>query len=250
VPAIAVTAETGAALAGGDRVRVAVDASSSFDDEQSVIASRPDEGGDVVMLGAHLDSVVDGPGINDNGSGVAVLLELARWLAEARPGAPVRFAFWAGEEAGLYGSRDYVEGLDPSEAGAIRAYVNVDMVGSPNFATFVYDATASDPAGSRRIAALFQEALAAEGFESEPLDLGGASDHAPFEAAGIVTGGLYSGSDEHKTIAQAREYGGTPGEALDPCYHQSCDTVENISPDALRRHALALVAIVTALVTN
>jgi aminopeptidase S len=195
------------------------------------------------MLGGHLDSVLDGPGINDNGSGVALLLELATWLAAADPSAPVAFAFWGGEEVGLYGSRDYADDLDGGGLEAIRIYLNLDMVGSPNFATFVYEAGADAPPVAQEAARMLEDVLAARGFESVPLDLGGGSDHAPFQSAGVATGGLYSGSLERKTAAQADAYGGRAREPLDACYHQPCDTVENVSRTALRRHALAMVAL-------
>lgn len=248
VPVLAVTALVGAELDDGDVVHLSVRASTTFESSKSVIASLPDGASvDVVMLGGHLDSALDGPGINDNGSGVALLLELARWIARSDPSAPVRFAFWAGEEVGLYGSRDYVDGLDAAGLDAIRVYLNLDMLASPNFASFVYEASPADPAQARRVAELLEDALASRGFESEPLDLSGVSDHAPFGAAGVATGGIYAGSLEHKTRAQADAFGGNEGELLDPCYHQSCDTIANVNPAALRRHAFAIVSVLLAL---
>lgn len=251
VPAVAVTAIAGAALDDGDVVHLSVEGSSSFEGARSVLAARPEApAANVVMLGGHLDSALDGPGVNDNGSGVALLLELATWLAADEPGAPVRFAFWAGEEVGLYGSRDYVDDLDAAELGAIRVYLNLDMVGSPNFVSYVYAAGPADPAASRRVADLLEEALADRGFESEPLDLAGGSDHAPFESAGVATGGLYSGSLEHKTAGQADAYGGEADEPLDACYHQPCDTIDSVSRAALRRHALAIVSLLRSLLAS
>ena len=80
--------------------------------ENSVIAELPGENThNVVMAGAHLDSVVEGPGINDDGSGTAALLETALMMANSKPENTLRFAFWAGEELGLLGSTAYVEGL-------------------------------------------------------------------------------------------------------------------------------------------
>jgi hypothetical protein len=248
VPALAVTRDVGAELREGSLVRIGVRASTSFEDADSVIAELPANGSsDVVMLGAHLDSVMDGPGINDNGSGTALLLETARWLAGLDPAPAVRLGFWAGEEEGLYGSWEYAHALSSGERDEIAVYLNLDMVGSSNHVTFVYEASSGDPAMSRRVARLLERALADLGAESEPLDLHGSSDHASFEDVGIATGGLYSGSLETKTEQQAAAFGGTAGEPLDPCYHQPCDTVDQVSGSALSTHAAALVAVLTVL---
>ena len=65
------------------------------------------------MAGAHLDSVPEGPGINDDGSGVAAVLETAVQLGNSpHVHNAVRFGFWGAEELGLIGSRNYVESLD------------------------------------------------------------------------------------------------------------------------------------------
>ena len=130
------------------------------------------------MAGAHLDSVVAGPGLNDNGSGVAAVLEVAEQLA-SRPladGAALRVGFWSAEEIGLVGSRRYVRGLSAAERRRIRAYVNLDMVGSPGAKADVY---AGDGEAGRRIEAALREGLP-DGAGEERL--GGASDHASFAA--------------------------------------------------------------------
>ncbi|MGZ8607676.1 MAG: M20/M25/M40 family metallo-hydrolase [Actinomycetota bacterium] len=247
VPVVSVTAALGAAL-GGATVHVRVRAATSFADADSIVAEPAGaESSDVVMLGGHLDSVLDGPGINDNGSGTALLLEVARWLAGQDPIPAVRFAFWAGEEEGLYGSWDYAHALSSSERAAIDVYLNLDMVASPNHVTFVYEASAGDPPMNERVADLFERALDELGASSEPLDLHGSSDHAAFEDVGIATGGLYSGSQEVKSPGQAEAFGGAAGEPLDACYHQACDTLDNIGELALETHLRALVAVVTAL---
>jgi Peptidase family M28/PA domain len=248
VPVLSVTAETGRALAEGSVVRIRTSVSTSFESVRSVVAELPESADqDVVMLGGHLDSVMDGPGINDNGSGVALLLETARWAARLEPAPPVRFAFWAGEEEGLYGSWAYAHELGADELERIDVYLNLDMVASTNFVTFVYEASPEDPEIGRQVADLFTDALQDLGAESERLDLQGASDHAAFDDVGVPTGGLYSGSQEVKTPAQAEAYGGAAGAKLDPCYHQPCDTIDNINERALRLHALALVRVLTAL---
>ena len=248
VPVLSVTAETGRALVEGSVVRIRTSVTTSVEDVQSVVAELPESADqDVVMLGGHLDSVMDGPGINDNGSGVALLLETARWAAGLHPAPAVRVAFWAGEEEGLYGSWAYTHELGADELERIDVYLNLDMVASTNFVTFVYEASPDDPEISRQAADLFADSLQDLGAESEPLDLQGASDHAAFDDVGVPTGGLYSGSQEVKTPAQAETYGGIAGAKLDPCYHQPCDTIDNVSERALRLHALALVRVLTAL---
>ena len=99
----------------------------------NILADTGGDAGHTVVVGAHLDSVQEGPGINDNGSGVAAVLETARWMKEAgiTPANRVRFAFWGGEEDGLYGSQHYVDELSPAEIGQTAANLNVDMAASP-----------------------------------------------------------------------------------------------------------------------
>lgn len=245
IPAISVTSDLGAEIEEGSLVHIRVRASTHYEAVESVIADLPGGRGDVVMLGGHLDSALDGPGLNDNGSGTALLLETARWLAGAEPDAAVRFAFWAGEEEGLWGSWDYAHRLSSEDREAIEVYINMDMIASPNFVTFVYEPD-DDPV-SRLVEDLFIEALDEAGLESELLDLHGASDHAAFADVGVPTGGLYSGSQEIKTDEQAERFGGTAGDPLDECYHQPCDTLEHLSRAAIRIHAAAFVDVVTAL---
>ena len=189
--------------------------------------------GDVVMTGAHLDSVLAGPGINDNGSGVATLLDVAQRLADLpAPQRTIRFAFWGAEEGGPFGSAVYVDALPPAERERIGAYLNFDMLGSPNFIRFVYDEPfAAD--GSEAITALFAGYFEDAGMAWEPIDLTGHADHGAFTGAGIPTGGLFSGGGEPKTEAQAAAFGGTAGALADPCSDVACDTIANLSDVAL-----------------
>lgn len=184
----------------------------------------------VVMLGGHLDGVVSGAGINDNGSGSAALLEIALTLAEQNPelAKNVRFAWWAAEETGLEGSSYYVQELAPAEQDRIEVYLNFDMLGSPNAGYFVYE-------GEATAAGLFHESLAGAGVEAENIDLTGSSDHTAFERAGVPVGGLFTGAGSTKTAEQAEKWGGTAGEAFDSCYHRSCDDMGNIDETALDR---------------
>jgi Zn-dependent M28 family amino/carboxypeptidase len=201
-----------------------------------------------VILGAHLDSVAAGPGINDNASGVGTLLALAEALAElAPPHRTVRIPFWAPQEPGRHGSRAYVDGLDATQRSEIEAYLNFDMLGSPNHIRFVYDERGAAP-GSEVLTAIFADHFEAERLAWEPIDLTGHADHGPFIAAGIPTGGLFAGGHEPKTDAQAAAFGGRVGEPADACSHRACDTIDNVSDTALDEmadataHALALLA--------
>ena len=206
----------------------------------NVIADSP--GGNpeqTVVVGAHLDSVVEGPGINDNGSGSSTILEIAEAMDEigVNPRRAVRFAFWGAEENGLLGSEYYVENLDDDAFGEIYANLNFDMVGSPNYVRFVYDGDGSEgtagPPGSGQIESLFNGYFDSQGLPTEPTDFDGRSDYGPFIAAGIPAGGLFTGAEGIKTAAEAAIYGGTAGIAYDPCYHQACDTINNLSTKAL-----------------
>jgi Zn-dependent M28 family amino/carboxypeptidase len=255
IPVLAVTPEVGDALASRDgerpSVHIEVDASSRWVEARSVIAQMPSGDPDrIVMVGAHLDSVMDGPGINDNGSGVAMALATAQWLARRETDATVRIAFWAGEEEGLYGSRHYVQGLPAEELDAIVAYLDLDMVASPNFARFVIADPAMVPSaaeGNATIRKLFTGYFEAQDLAAEPIDTGGGSDQGPFAAAGIPIGGLFAGSIDPKTPEQADAYGGAAGEPMDACYHQACDTIRNVSFVALRQGYAATVHVLTEL---
>jgi aminopeptidase S len=196
----------------------------------NVIAETPDgDPNSVVMAGAHLDAVV--AGINDNGSGTAGVLETAlQWAASGQtPTSKLRFAFWGAEEDGLIGSTYYVDNLPADQLAAIQAYVNFDMIGSPNPGYFVYD---DNPAGTE-LRDLLTAEFAERGVESEYINVGGRSDHASFVDAGIPTGGTFTGAEGIKSEAQAAKWGGTAGAPFDQCYHHACDTVDNIDATAL-----------------
>ncbi|GAA0518353.1 aminopeptidase [Saccharopolyspora subtropica] len=216
----------------------------------NLLAETP--GGDanrVVMFGAHLDSVSRGPGINDNGTGAAAILQAALDYAGsgATPKNKLRFAFWGAEEEGLVGSTHYVRTLPDAERQKIVAYLNFDMVGSPNAGYFTYDGDDSDgegagpgPEGSAQIEKLLNDALAAAGVQTEGTDFDGRSDYGPFIEAGIPAGGTFTGAEQVKTAEQAQKWGGQAGEAFDPCYHRACDTVDNVDTRALDRNLQAI----------
>ena len=194
------------------------------------------------MAGAHLDSVIEGPGINDNGSGSAALLETALMMAKVKPENTVRFAWWAAEEQGLVGSADYVEGLSQAELDRIALYLNYDMVGSPNYIFMVYDADESSfpapegvpiPPGSAAIEDLYESYYTLIGEPYDDTEFDGRSDYQAFIEDGIPAGGLFTGAEVLKTEQQEAIWGGTTGEQFDPCYHQACDTFDNVDLHAL-----------------
>ncbi|MER6994750.1 M28 family metallopeptidase [Streptomyces sp. NPDC000410] len=213
----------------------------------NLIADWP--GGDanqVLMAGAHLDSVSSGPGINDNGSGSAAVLEaaLAVSRAQLKPDKHLRFGWWGAEELGLVGSKYYVNNLPAADRSKISGYLNFDMIGSPNPGYFVYD---DDPA----IEQTFKNYFAGLGVQTEIETEGdGRSDHASFKNVGIPVGGLFTGASRTKSSAQAQKWGGTAGQAFDRCYHSSCDTTSNINDTALDRNSDAIAHAIWTLSTG
>ncbi|PGH49272.1 M28 family metallopeptidase [Streptomyces sp. Ru87] len=206
-----------------------------------VAETRGGDPGGTVMLGAHLDSVSEGPGINDNGSGSAGLIEVALKLADThdKPANKVRFAWWSAEENGLLGSEAYVTGLSEQEKKRIPLYLNFDMIASPNHGTFVYDGDDSDgvgegpgPEGSAQLEKQITDFLDGRNEPHEGTDFTGRSDYGPFIEAGIPSGGTFTGAEGIKTEAQAARYGGEAGVAYDPCYHAACDDLSNINMKA------------------
>lgn len=193
---------------------------------------------DVLMFGAHLDSVPAGPGINDNGSGSASLLELARAVSGCATSRRVRFGWWAAEEVGLVGSQHYVDSLDQAQRNAISLYVNFDMLASPNYVPFIYDGDGSaygtsGPTGSAELEQLFTDWFDAQGIATEEAPFDGRSDYGPFIGVGVGAGGLATGAEGIKSQEQADMHGGQAGQPYDACYHGECDDLDNVDMDIL-----------------
>ncbi len=235
----AVTQDVGQQLAAtsGLVMRLKTDTFRGLATSSNVIAEttwgNPDN---VVMVGAHLDSVNAGPGIQDNGSGSAAILELAENIAQTGGVNKVRFALWGAEESGLVGSTYYVNNLSAEEQNDIALYLNFDMIGSPNHVFFIYDGDDSDgvgapagPPGSAEIEKLFESYYTGVGESFKGTDFSGRSDYGPFIAVGIPSGGLFTGAEGIKTPEEVAIWGGTAGDQYDPCYHLACDTYDNIS---------------------
>ncbi|MFF0243480.1 M28 family peptidase [Streptosporangium sandarakinum] len=225
----------------------------------NVIADWPGgDPNDILMVGAHLDSVTAGPGINDNGSGSAAVLETALEVSRQSlaPSKHLRFAWWGAEELGLRGSQYYVNNLPSTERSKIKGYLNFDMVGSPNPGYFIYDGDNSDgvgsgpgPAGSAQLEATLAAYFSSIGVPTRGTDFDGRSDYGPFISAGIPAGGTFTGAEGIKSSAQASLWGGTAGAAFDSCYHRSCDTTSNINDTALNRNADAIAYAVWTIAT-
>lgn len=205
---------------------------------QNVFAET--KGGDetnLLMLGAHLDSVQAGPGINDDGSGTTLILELAKGLQHFSTNLKVRFGWWGAEENGLWGSRFFVNNMTTTEVDNLLAYVNFDMVARGFYG--VFDGTGDKVApggapGSEVIEDLLTEALEAQGLEITHIGLTGGTDYVPFQQViNKPVGGLFTGT----------------GIEQDPCYHQACDNITSPVPETLYRnakaaaHALSVLAI-------
>ena len=211
-----------------------------------VAQTRTGDPGRVVMIGAHLDSVRAGPGIVDDGSGVATLLEIASRLGASPPVRnAVRFAFFGSEETGSQGSSGYVDSLSAEERRKILLYLNVDMVASPNAGYFAQGGTGDDrssagPPGSATVGQVLADRIAKTGVTPERIEFVG-DDESPFIDAGIPVGGAENGDRKKKTEAQARAWGGQAGQPYDPCYHTACDRIENVNRLVLNHylHAIA-----------
>ncbi|MDT0267209.1 M28 family peptidase [Streptomyces sp. DSM 44915] len=235
-----------AARAADTPLTVRLDLRELVEDRETVNVLAETRGGDpsqVVLVGAHLDSVAAGPGINDNASGAAGVLATAQALAQAAPagGHPhrVRFALWSAEEHGLRGAEHHVAELSPADRAAVALYLNYDMIGSPNHGLFVYDGADRDPR-SAAISADLTAFLGGSAATARPTPFDDRSDYAPFLAAGIPAGGTFAGGDGLKSDEEAALWGGTAGEPYDPCYHRDCDTLENIDPAGLATHTAAI----------
>ncbi|MFI6167961.1 M28 family metallopeptidase [Nocardia sp. NPDC051052] len=235
VPVVATSFAVGKDLAATANtvVRLKTDTEALPATTYNILAESPQGNPDkVVMAGAHLDSVRAGPGINDNGSGSAGLLEVALQMATTPPKNKVRFAWWGAEELGLVGSKYYVANLSAANRDKLELYLNFDMIGSPNYAYKIYNGS-QGPAGSAQIEQDFNRYFDAKGLRHNRAALDGRSDYGAFMRAGIAVGGLFTGAEGIKTSQEQQWFGGQAGRPYDSCYHRSCDTTTNISDKAL-----------------
>ena len=204
---------------------------------QVLAETREGDPNNVVVVGAHLDSVPEGPGINDDGSGVAMLLAQAQELAEGRYDLrqKVRFMFFGAEEDGLIGSRYYAANLSQREVDKIDVMLDYDMLASPNYVRFIYDGDGStfgaDVSGGRRAPARssrskmtgsVRRACAAIGCRSTAAPTTSASPNAESRPA--------ASSPAPRTRRPSSRSGSTaaPRAPYDPCYHEICDNLMTI----------------------
>jgi len=247
IPVISVTRATGERLrAEPGPTTLKLNAGVRHERTRNVIAqTKTGSTANVVMAGAHLDSVHDGPGINDNGSGVAAVLETALQLGSSpQVTNAVRVGFWGAEELGLLGSNNYVQSLNVDALKDIALYLNFDMLGSPNPGYFTYDGDQSRPPkdgegvprvpeGSAGIERTFVAFLKGAGKPPEDTSFNGRSDYDGFTQSGVPAGGIYSGAEEKKSVEQAERWGGQADEPFDPNYHKATDTLEHVDRTAL-----------------
>lgn len=254
IPVVGASFEQGIALAQvGSTARVTVPQPESRP-QKNVFAEKPGINDDnVVMAGAHLDSVQAGPGIQDNGTGSASLLELAQQLSKLEPQNTIRLAWWGAEESGLIGSTQYVNGLSQQEKDRIALYLNFDMVASPNYIFMTYDGNESGfeapvvvPPGSAEIETLFERYYTSVDQPYDDAEFSGRSDYQAFINNGIPAGGLFTGAEVPKSAVQQEIWGGVAGESFDQCYHQACDTIDNVNVEALDVNVDAIALAVLA----
>lgn len=235
--------------AGKAQVKLALETKAVEVESRNVVAqTKTGDTSNVVMVGAPLDGVAKSAGINDNGSGVAAVLEIANQLgAEPDVTNAVRFAFWGSRQAGLAGSTRYVQGLTRNQLNDIALYLNFELLASPNAGFFTYDGDQSGqanpdlpssdvPEGSEGIERTLGGFVNLAGKRPADMPLGYAADYSPFLTAGVPIGGLTTGSTGKKTEVQARLWGGEAGVVFDPTYHTARDSV-----DAVNRAALAIM---------
>ena len=250
IPVVGASFADGSALAQvGSTALVDVDPPESRP-QVNVIAELPGtNNANVVMAGAHLDSVQAGPGINDNGSGSACVVGVGRAARQPHPAehAASRLVGRRGEWPA--GVEAYVASLSQAEKDRIALYLNFDMVGSPNYIFMVYDGDTSSfpappgipiPAGSVQIEDTFESFYTLSGEPYDDTQFSGRSDYQAFILNDIPAGGLFTGAEVVKTAEQQSIWGGTTGAQFDPCYHLACDTFDNVDLHALEVNADAV----------
>ena len=250
IPVLDTSYSDGLVVLDATDVDLAADTTIVTNTTENVIGDLPGNNPDnVVMAGAHLDSVArEGPGIQDNGSGSAALLAIALELANNKKYTPqntLRFAWWGAEESGLIGSTEYVFnpdfGLTQEEYDALAAYLNFDMVASPNFIYGVYDADESTfpapvaratrfggPRGPLRGVLHRSRAFRMRTRSSRVVPTTRRSSTSVSRPVVCSPARKASRPPSKQAI-----WGGTAGDQYDPCYHLACDTIDNPSAEAL-----------------
>ncbi|KAF2741942.1 aminopeptidase Y [Sporormia fimetaria CBS 119925] len=262
IPTLGISQEEGTALvaelSSGASITTSLDVVTIIElytTENVIATSKCGNQNTTLVVGAHSDSVAEGPGINDDGSGTIGILEVAKELSKYKVNNAVRFGFWSGEESGLLGSTYYVEQLSEAAKANIRAYLNFDMIASPNFIHAIYDGDGSafnltGPSGSAEIEALITQLFEAQGQNTTETAFDGRSDYLAFIENGIPSGGTFTGAEALKTDEQAALFGGQVGVALDVNYHGAGDTVDNLNMEAFVLHARVIAGSVATYATS
>ncbi|KAK7427297.1 hypothetical protein QQZ08_006234 [Neonectria magnoliae] len=245
VPAALIDQEPGQALKArldaGETLEVFVKIIQLIEERitQNVFAeTKGGDGNNLIILGAHLDSVVAGPGINDDGSGTSLILEVAKALQHYSTKLKVRFGWWAAEENGLWGSRYFVNNLSTKEINDLLLYLNFDMVSRGFYGVFDGTGETIGPGGapgSDVIEDLFVEHFTSKGIKVTPVGLTGGTDYVPFkDVINKPVGGLFTGT----------------GAAQDACYHQACDNITNPVPETITINAKAAAHVLSVLAVD
>ena len=167
----------------------------------------------------------------------------------------VRFAFFGSEEDDAQGSTGYVESLSDNDRKKIKLYLNIDMVASPNGGYIVQGGTGDDedaagPPGSATIGQVLADQLTKTGVTAPQIIEFAGDDESAFIEAGIPVGGAENGDAKKKKPEQARIWGGQAGAVYDRCYHQACDTIDNVNREVLDHYLKALAATLAHLATS
>eukprot|EP00339_Tiarina_fusa_P022733 CAMPEP_0117026910 /NCGR_PEP_ID=MMETSP0472-20121206/19732_1 /TAXON_ID=693140 ORGANISM="Tiarina fusus, Strain LIS" /NCGR_SAMPLE_ID=MMETSP0472 /ASSEMBLY_ACC=CAM_ASM_000603 /LENGTH=372 /DNA_ID=CAMNT_0004734035 /DNA_START=365 /DNA_END=1483 /DNA_ORIENTATION=- len=203
-----------------------------------IAATQNGDENSVVTVGSHLDSVDAGPGINDNGSGSSANLQMAlQFESEVQNVNKVRFLWYGAEEEGLLGSTFYVSSLNETEKAKIALNLNFDMLGSPNYIRGILNGTDSDMYGSQVIMETFEDFFNMNGLTYDIIPFTGRSDYGPYLDAGIPAGGVETGAELIKDEEGRTKFGGMANTPYDPCYHQACDTIDNVNTEVLLQTA-------------
>jgi len=262
VPSVGITQEAGEAImaqvqAGAVEGTLLTNVIEENRTTYNVLAET--KGGDhnnVIMAGGHSDSVEAGPGINDDGSGIVGILNVALALTKYSVKNAVRFGFWSAEEFGLLGSEHYMSVVNQTaDIEKIRLYLNFDMIASPNYIYGIYDGDGnafniSGPPGSAEIEATFEEFFAGAGLNSVPTAFTGRSDYGPFLDNNIPAGGLFTGAEVVKTEEEVALFGGEAGVAYDANYHEAGDTIDNLNLEAFTVNTKAIAHSVAVYATS
>ena len=224
---------------------------------------------DSILVGAHYDSVKMGPGINDNASGVAVLLEIMQQFAtqKIQPKNTLQLAFWDSEEEGIAGSRAYVQQLTAAQLKTTKAYINLDMVGTQKPEVLVLDADRSTVDELEQ--QLKQSDMQAEDYQAVLSGLRAIPSHAgdlalekalnafyrprevqPKEDLSILTASdtaPFLGKLPVAMISYTHEQ--MQGDELEfiPCYHKSCDRIDKVDAKSMQLAAHAVLHLLNSI---